>query len=416
MSIFTVLCTLEISGSAIYKGFATFDGKRSDDFITAAVGAEMLLTLISFAVYIIFRKEINGLSGLGNVLPAVLIAHVFSNTVTGIFIGGQRYKGNFKTVALINGIEGLLSPPFGLLLINLGIRKTGRIYGQLAVSAVIAFILLIKIIKRSGRLFSGKVWKYLFRLLIPMLPHYIGSSILAQSDKIIVAKILGDGAVGKYAAAFSFGHLPSLFTGGIALAMTPYMIRRIKSGDRRGVEERARKVIRFGALTILAFLTALPELFRFFVSEEYYSALPAAYLTALGVLFSFSVTLTNTALLYYSRSIVITKNTLLAAALTLPSSYFLTVLLGYVAAAAVSAASYALLLFLSCKSLERHAPREMLNVNNYLPIYWFTLGAAALIFVLRVSLLARALLFLAISLVLCLDVRQTLVSKKINKS
>ncbi len=411
MSIFTVLCTLEISGSAIYKGFAAFDGERSDGFITAAVGAEMLLTLISFTVYIIFRKEINAISTLGEILPAVLLAHIFLNAVIGIFIGGQRYRGNFKTVALINGIEGLLSPPLGLILIKLGARKTGRIYGQLIVSAIIAVILLTKIIKRSGNLFSVKIWKYLFRLLIPMLPHYIGSSVLAQSDKIIVAKRLGEGAVGKYAAAFSIGHLPALLTGGIAFAMTPYMIRRIKKGDVRDVEERVRRVIRFGALMILAFLTALPEMFRFFASEKYYSALPAAYLTALGVLFSFSVTLANTALLYYARSIIITKNTLIAAILALPASYFLTDTIGYIGAAAVSAASYALLLGLSCRSIKRYAPSGTLNINNYLPIYWFTLGAAALIFVLRISLLSRAILFLAISLALCLDVRKTLVAK-----
>ena len=408
MGIFTVLCTLEISGSAIYKGFAAFDGERSDDFTTAAIGAEILLTAISFSVYVLFKREINRISGLSVILSLVLIAQIFSNAVIGIYIARLRYRGNFKSVALINGIEGIVSPPLALLLIFIGVRKTGRIYAQLAVSITVAVFLLVKTVKHPVKLFEKRIWKFLFKLLIPMLPHYVASSALAQADKIIVARRLGEGAVGKYAAAFSIGHLPSLFTGGVALALTPYMIRRMKKGEKSDVEDTARRAIGFAALLVLLFLTVLPETFKLFASEDYYAALPVAFITAMGLLFSFSVTLINNALLYYAKTIIITKNTLLTAMISIPLSYFLAERGGYLGVSLCSTASYALLLVLSYQSLKKHAPENTLKANNYLPIYAISLSFAILIFILRPILFARLLLFLAISLILCVELIRTL--------
>jgi len=400
MGIFTVICTLEISGSAIYKGFAAFDGESADGFTSAAIGAEMLLTLISLSLYMLLKRHIDRFTGLGGVLPLVLIAQIFLTAVIGIYIARLRYRGRFKAVALINGIQGLLSPPLALLFILLGIRERGRIYAQLIVTAGIGAFILFKTVKRSGALISGRIWKYLFKLLVPMLPHYVASSALAQADKIIVARRLGEGAVGKYAAAFSIGHLPSLFTGGIALALTPYMIRRLKKGDGREVEDTVRRAIGFSTLVVLIFLTLLPEAFRIFADKEYYDALPVAYATALGIIFSFSATLINSALLYYAKTVVITKNTLITAVISLPVSYFLADKVGYTGVALSSAVSYVLLLALSYRSLRRYAPEKMIVASSYLPIYTTATAVAVLIFLLRPLFFARFILFLAIFLIL----------------
>lgn len=408
MGIFTAICTLEISGSAIYKGFAAFDGEHTDDFITAALGAEMLLSLLSLSVYIPLRRVINRLSGLETVLSVILIMQIFSNAVIGLYIARLRYRGNFKAVAVINGAEGLLAPPVALLFIFLGIRKTGRIYAQLAVTTAIALFILFKVVRRPSGLFSRDAWRYIFKLLIPMLPHYIASSALAQADKIIVARRLGEGAVGKYAAAFSVGHLPSLFTGAVALALTPYMIRRMKSGGSAEISERARRAVGFAALLVLTFLTLLPEAFRLFAAEEYYGALPAAFITALGLIFSFTVTLINNALLYYAKAATITKNTVITAAISLPVSYFLASRVGYVGVALTSMASYVLLLLLSYGSLKRYAPSGAVRARDYLPIFTTSIGVAVLIFLLRRVVFARMLLFLAISLILLTELIRSL--------
>ena len=413
MGIFTVLCTLEISGSAIYKGFATFDGDLANDFTSAAVGAEAFLTAVSLALYFLFKGKIDSASGLGGSLVAILILQIFANAVIGIYIAKLRYRGNFKAVALVNAVQGLLSPPFALLLIYLGIKRTGRIYAQLIISVALAVILIIKILRRSGRVFSKGIWKYIFRLLIPMLPHYIALSSLAQADKIIVAKMLGEGAVGSYSVAFSIGHLPSVFTSAVALAMTPSMIKKIKSGNQSSVDETSYNAIKFGAILILAFLALLPEVFTIFTGRGYYSAIPVAYVTAVGLLFSFTATLINSALLYYAKTVVLTKNTLVAAALTLPLSYLLTEGVGYIGAAVASCAGSALLMFLGYKSLLKYAPRGHVKVTKYIPVFLLFIIFSELIFILRPSHISRLLLFLAISLILCLELRHALYKRKI---
>lgn len=408
MGIFTVICTLEISGNAIYKGFAKFDGERTADFRTAAAGAQTVMTLLSLAFYMLFRRQINSASGLSGYLPAVLILQIFFNAVTGIYLAGLRYGGEYKTVALINAVQGLVAPPLALILIRSGIRATGRIYAHLAVGGAVALILLIKILKDSKRVVSLSVWRYLFALLLPMLPHYLGSSLLAQSDKIIVAKRVGEAAVGKYSAAFSVGHLTSLITGGASLALTPFMMRKFKSGRAEDAERAAKLSVRLAAALTLGFMTVLPEAFGFFASAEYAEALPVAYLISLSVLFSFSTSLINTALLYYGKASVITKNTLITVILTLPLSFLLADRIGYFGCAAASLLSYIILIALSYKSLSKITQKSLVNANSYLQIFLVALIGAVSIFVARPAPLARIVLFLAISAILLLEAKQGL--------
>ena len=78
LGIFTVICTFEISGSAIYKCFMKYSGTSSSDFTSVAMGAESTLALLSLTVYLIFRKNIDVICNLSYPLPAILIFQIFT--------------------------------------------------------------------------------------------------------------------------------------------------------------------------------------------------------------------------------------------------------------------------------------------------------------------------------------------------
>jgi len=396
MGIFTVITTFEMSGSVMYRGIAKFDNNGCDGFISSALGAESMLGLGFLVLYIIFKRQINAITSLSTPLTVFLLIQIFLNTAQGFYFAKKRYFGDYKTVSAINISVGLLTPLLSLLLIHLGVGGESRIIAPLITSAAVTAPIIFSIVKSGKKLFSKDGWKFIFGLTIPMIPHYLSLSLIAQSDKIIVARMLGDGAVGKYSAAYSVGFMMSLVTGGLSLALTPWTLRKLKDGKTETVKSAISASARVVTFSTLIFLALIPEIFRFAVAKEYYEALPVTYVVATSVIFYFLSTVLTNCILHTERSGLITKNSLISAAVSLLSGLIFIRWLGYIGGAYATVISYALLYVLNYSTSKKVLYKDMIGVNEslrlFLPLLFFTV----LIFLLRGSLFARVLIIFAL--------------------
>ncbi len=399
MGIFTVISTLEMSGAVMYRGLAKFEGEGCERFTSSVLGAQCLLSLLSVTLYLVLAPAINKLTSLGTALTLLLLIQIFINAILGIFFASRRYSGRYRSVSAVNIMTGIITPLLALILIALGYRVTARIAASLIVTGIFAIPIFRKMILHGGGVFWKKGWKLIFRLAIPMLPHYLSMSLIAQSDRIIIAHTVGEAAVGKYSAAYSIGFMLSLVSGGIQLALTPWIQKKLARGSVEKVKEAISAASRLTVLATLGFMLLLPEVFRLAVAREYFEALPVAYTVALSVIFSFLSAAAANCLLHYEKPLLITKNSVICAVISILSCIMLTHSIGYIGGAVSTLAAYALLLILNTRSLIKVAPVPLFDGKSFAKLAIFLFCGALLIFMLRASLVSRLLLFAALALI-----------------
>ena len=398
LGIFTVLITLEISGSVAYRGIRKFEYVGIDNFILYALALESLVAFFFFTVYMIFRRRINGILGLGTPFFVILFAEIFLTAAEGLYFAKKRYLGEYKAVFWLNVSGGILTPTLALIFIRLGMGGVSRILAPLVTSSVITLPIIFGIIKRGSRLFSPKVWRYILRLAIPILPHYLSLSAIAQADKVIISRISGSGDLAKYSVAYSVGLLVSLISSGLSLAITPWGLRKLGSGKDKLVSDAVFAAAKAVSLSTLLFLTVLPEVFNLAVAGEYREALPVAYVVAASVIFSFLSSTLTLFMLHSEKIGLITLTSSLSALGCVIITVFSVNKLGYIGAAYSTVISYFMLFLLCLWASKRATGRTVISIKGFFGLMAVTLPFGALIFLLRGSLYARLILLVAIVL------------------
>ena len=398
MGIFTVLTTLEISGALTYRGLAKFKGEE-DSFISSLLGVQLLLTASSLILYTLFRKSVNSVTSLSTPLSVLLILQIFLNSAEGIYFAQKRYFYEYRTVSAINIITGILSPFLALFLIRHGYGGTARIIAPFLVSVFAVVPIVRLILKRGGSLFQKDGWKFTFKTALPMLPHFIALSVIAQGDKIIVARLIGEGAVGSYSVSYSAGIILLLITGGISLAINPYIIKNMSAGKDK-IRGALDGVTRLLSIIILLFLSVIPEVFGIIAPPEYYGAFSVVYPVGISVIFSFLATTFSTVILHYEKPMKITKNSLICATVSVILCFFLIKRLGYIGGAYATLISYFLLFALNFFTARKLADTDILSVKKSSVSFLLLFSFSVFLFLLRKIFLARFFVIFALSAML----------------
>lgn len=396
MGIFTVLTTFQMSGNVIYRGFAKFDGDSRAKFLSSALGAQCLTSGLSILIFAVIGNKLSAVTSLDTELTLILILQIFLSGTEGFFLAKCRYDGRYQTVAKFNIGIGFATPILSLLLIRAGFRGYARILSPLFLSLGVAIPIAVKIIRDGKRLVWGEGWRFIFKMTLPMLPNFISLSLIAQSDKIIIARMLGEGALGKYSAAFSIGFITSHLASAFSVALSPWIIRKMKEGKSEDVKSCIISTAKAVGYTSLLFLAVLPELFRAALAPEYREAMPVAYIAAGSVIFSLLATLISICILHYEKPMLITKNSLISALFAVLLGYLLTKWLGYIGGAFASFISYAILFTFNRRTLEK-VTGDGKKAKFGLHSLGFCVFALVLFF-LRVSFFSRLLVSFALVL------------------
>lgn len=303
LGIFTVISTLEMHGNIAYRALLSFNDKKS--FIPTAVLASGTLILTELIIYIIFRDSFNAITGLTTPITVIMLLQIFLNAAEGFIFAKKRFSYNYTSVSLLNIAMGITTPIIALILISFfRLYSLGRIIAPFIVSLVFIIPHLLPLIKK-GHFFDKKIYKTLFGMGFPMLPHFITLSLIANGDKIVISHLLGEGAVGAYAVAYSAAYILMPLTQGAASSLSPWLTQH---SDRRFKEEMQRSfgyTLTIAFLFLSVFLTAAPEIFAFIGGERFEGGLSSVYPLSISVIFLFLANLISSVTICYSRRDVV---------------------------------------------------------------------------------------------------------------
>lgn len=396
MSLFTIAITLELTGNVIYRGLSKYKGRESE-FISCTLGIISLSFGISLALIVVFGDFLSSFTGLGKNILLFLAFQVFASGIVNLYLAKCRYFYEYKAASAINAALAILSPALSFVLINFTrVRATARIIAPLAITALLALPLMIAIVHKGRRIFSKEIWRFILRIDIPLLPHFLSTAVIAQSGKIIVGRYFGEEALAKYSVVFSMGFVFSLITVGINSALTPWVNRKLASGNGDKIAGVVEPMFALFALMTLCGLCFSPEGLAFLAPREYREALGAIYPLSISVLVGFLTTIINAVLLFHEKSHLISAASIITACANLVLGLIVTARYGYIAAALVQLISALILFAISTVMVGGVSQKPIVSPKNHIVIIGFVSLVSLMLYLLRGELISRVLLFCAL--------------------
>ena len=340
-AILTIFATLYLHQGVYNNGMAKFRSKR-DEYNLTMQTTSSALTVALLVIYLFGHNTFNTLMGLTTNIMLLMFVDIFFSTAVSFWSIRNRYEFKYKSVVIVTIVTSVLSTLLSLVLVFIlkEARAEAKILGQIIVRVVIySFIYYINI-KRGKKLFNSHFAKYALAFNIPLLPHYLSTMILNQSDRIMISNMVGLSEAGIYSLAYNAAMLMTIVTTSLNNSFAPWMYEEIAANRFKNIGKSAIKIIILVGFLCLAVVLFAPEIITILGSKEYGSAIWVIPPTAMSVLFIFVYCCFANLEFYYEKKKFILIGSLMSAIFNLSLNAIFIPMFGFVAAGYTTLASY----------------------------------------------------------------------------
>ncbi|MDT2459465.1 lipopolysaccharide biosynthesis protein [Enterococcus avium] len=338
--IINIFATLNLYLGVYNNGMTKFPEDRNR-FTSSMLGLSTTITMIFFVVYLFGQKFWTGLFDLSPFyLYAMFIAFLFTSAYN-FWSTSQRFDYKYKKLVIITIVMAIATPVSGIIGVLITEHKAeARVFTYVLVQSLIGLILYVFIMKKGKCYYSKEYWKYGLAFNIPLIPHYLSTMVLNQSDRIMINNMVGSGEAAIYSVAYQVSMMMTIITTAINNSYVPYTFKELRAKRTEGVRRSSNfLLILVGCACLLA--TAFgPEIIRVFASKEYYDAIWVIPPVSISVYFMFLYPLFANVEFYFEKTKFVAIASTLAAILNLGLNYVFIPIYGYYATGYTTLASY----------------------------------------------------------------------------
>lgn len=368
-NIFTIFITLNLSAGIYNNALIDFDKER-DKATSSFLSISILLSIITFIIYVLFKEPIKQLLGLSEYLIDFMFVNFLTAPAWGFFLTKEKFDYKYIKPLIITVITFIMNPIIGIIGIKLfpDNKAVAKVIFSGIPTVIVNTILLIYILKKGKCFYNRKYWKYALAFNIPLIPHYLSNVILAQSDRIMIQKIIGDSAAGIYGVSYNLSQVIQGVFVGINAAWIPFTYKSLKLENYKKIGNYSNLLLAFvGAISVLLVILA-PEIITILAPFEYYAAVWVIPPIVLGLYFSFLSSLFANIEFYYKKNIFVTIATSCAAILNIILNSIFIPKFGFIAAGYTTAVGYLVLAIAHYIFMKKIEIKEIYNLKNILLI------------------------------------------------
>ena len=341
--------------SAIIFGFQTyasigtakhhFKKEKFDDYLSGALSLSLTTSVAFLLVALIFLPFIiNFLEFNLQTIILLFITSIAFNIINFFITRFIHLKSAFKNFILAITISvSSIALSFILISIFENNLYLGRIYGYSIPYIILSVILLLFFFKNNFPSFNKKYWKYALTISTPMVFHAISQQILAQTDKVIIQKLLLESNVGIYALIVTFVHLINVIFQAFNNSWVPYYYEDLKENKINVLKIKEKNYLIFVSLMFYGFILVAPEIYKLYSSIEYWEGIKLIPIIAFGSYCNFIYLFPVNYEIFNKKTIFISVGTILAAILNIVLNLILIPIIGIYGAAIGTAISYFML-------------------------------------------------------------------------
>ena len=341
-SIINVFVSLHLFSGIYTQGLVKFD-ETKEKYSSALQGLTLTLVFIWACIYYIFHDQVNGLLHLTTVQMIALFIMIWTSAVFNFWASAQRVNYKYQRLVVLTLIVSFAKPIIGIFLVtHFEDKVTARILGIASVELICYIGLFLSQMGRGKEFFSRDIWKYGLTLSIPLIPHYLSQTILNNSDRIMIERMVDSSSAGIYSLAYSLSMIMTLFNNALLQTLDPWIYQKIKNNKTQDLGRVAYTSLILIAVINLVLIILAPEIVRIFAPPEYYEAIWVIPPVAMSVYFLFAYNLFADFEFYFEKTKSLALATVLGAVLNLFLNYIFINQFGYIAAGYTTLVCYVL--------------------------------------------------------------------------
>lgn len=371
--IISIFATLNLCYGVFNNGMTKYPEERNK-YMSSMQGLSTVITLLLFCVYLPFREFFNELTGLSTLLMVTIFAECLMAPSLAFWSARQRYEFKYIALVAVTALNAVASPVLGLIAVNLTEEKgIARILSAALVNICIGLFFYVLNVARGKKFFIKEYWVFALKFNVPLVPHYISTIILAQSDRVMIEKMIGESAVAIYSVAYTFSLIMNIITNSINSSFVPWTYHKLKEEKVEALKKATTFLVLGVALISLLPVLVAPELMWIIAPPEYAEGVWVVPPVSASVFFVFVYSLFANVEFYFEKNKFIMVGSVVAAIANIVLNFLLIPCFGYIAAAYTTLVCYMLLaivhyLFMSKICKENLKVKSVYNDKMFLLI------------------------------------------------
>ena len=283
------------------------------------------------ALYPLFGRAL-GLS-----LPLLLLmgAVFLFQPAYSFWVARQRYEYKYKHTVLWAILAAILSPLAAILCIRRfpDHRLYARLFGA-EVPLILMYIgFYVYLGKKSRFRVDRRFWKEAFTFNLPLIPHYLSTYLLSNSDKIMISRLVSDSATAFYNVAYTVASVGLIVGSAANASLLPFTYEKCRKRDYAAINRVTLPILTLYALVSLAVILFAPEVVKLMSTSDYHEAIAVIPPIVGGVFFQVQYFIYANIVYYYKKPRYVMVASVTAMLLNLVLNYVFIRRYGYAAAA-----------------------------------------------------------------------------------
>jgi len=337
-----IVFSLNLYGGVFNNGMHKYADNRQQ-FLSSVQGLSTITSGIGLMLALIFRNFLSDIMGIPVSLVILLFVSFMFLPSFEYWSAKTRFEYNYKPLLLATVIYSALMILVPCYFVSQSTDKgiTKAVSNALVGIGFSAFFYVCNLMK--GKSFINKeYWHYVFRFNLPLIPHYLAAILLVQSDRIVVARMVGQSEAGIYGVASSIGSALTIAVTAINSAYVPWLYRNIDENAFAKIRKTGNQIVLLVGGLFFLLVTCSPEILFLFASKDYADALYLIAPLALGSWFSVLYLLFGNVEIFFEKRVFMSITSVLVAVLNIVLNIIAIPHFGYAACAYTTALCYLL--------------------------------------------------------------------------
>ena len=272
-SIISVFATLNLS-AGVYNNCMTKYPNQKKEITSTFQGLSTTVTCLLFVVYLSSMDFWNNIFQLSSIFVVTMFLELLFVPAYSFWTVGKRYEFKYVGIVIVTAIIALGSPAVGLLaVLSTDYKAEARVVADALVQVCVGISFYVYNFKQGKRFFSREYWTYALKFNLPLIPHYLSMTILNQADRIMIGRMISNGAAAIYSIAYSVSSIMNIVTQAINASFIPYTYKALKTKNYDGIENNANFLLVFVGTISFAAMAFGPEIIWIVGGDQYYDAI-----------------------------------------------------------------------------------------------------------------------------------------------
>jgi len=298
------IISLNIKG-AINVEFFNLGLKELKYFITNSLSLTFLVFISISVIFFSFSSNIEKITGIPQNIVIFLPVFSFLRVNSQVLLGIFQISQNPKKYALFTIVQSLFDFLLTYILVVIYHQnywgRLGGIYISFFVSSIIALIYLYKFDYLTLPVF--KYTKNILNFGIPLIPHAVGGTIIAMSDRFFISYYYSYNDVGIYSVAYQVSSIMLLFGMSLNQGWVPIFYKLLKSKTDIKIILKYIIYLSFFILTTFLLIFIFRNfIFNLFINEKFYISKDYFLLLLFGFLFQSLYFLITNFIFYFKKT------------------------------------------------------------------------------------------------------------------